>query len=157
LLTIHLLTVAGRMPDWVEAGYREYAERLGRECQLSLKSLPTSRKSQRQSSAEVIRQDGVRLLAAVPSGSHVVALAETGDHLSSAKFARRLQHWIDSHRDVCLLVGGADGLSTECRQKAKESWSLSALTFPHGLVRVIVAEQIYRACSLLNNHPYHRA
>jgi 23S rRNA (pseudouridine1915-N3)-methyltransferase len=145
------------MPDWVDAGYQEYAQRLGRDCALSLKTLPTSRKSQRQSSGEVIRQDGARLLAAVPAGSHVVALDEAGSNLNSAKFARRLQVWMDSYRDVSLLVGGADGLSDECRKHARESWSLSALTFPHGLVRVIVAEQIYRACSLLNNHPYHRA
>jgi 23S rRNA (pseudouridine1915-N3)-methyltransferase len=145
------------MPDWVDAGYREYAQRLGRECSLALKTLPTSRKSQRQSTSEVVMRDGERLLAAVPAGSHVVALDETGDRLDSARFARRLQMWMDSHRDVALLVGGADGLAQECRSHASEVWSLSPLTFPHGLVRVIVAEQIYRACSLLNNHPYHRA
>lgn len=144
------------MPEWVESGYREYAQRLGRDCSLTLKTLVSSRKSQRQASSEVVKRDGERLLAAVPSGSYVVALDERGHSLDSARFARHLQGWIDNHRDVCLLVGGADGLSAQCRQRASEIWSLSALTFPHGLVRVLVAEQIYRACSLLNNHPYHR-
>jgi len=97
------------------------------------------------------------LLAALPDKVRVVALDENGKERTTREMSRQLARWQEEGRDVALLVGGADGLSEACRERADDIWSLSRLTFPHPLVRVIVAEQIYRAWSLLNNHPYHRA
>lgn len=145
------------MPGWIETGYQEYSRRLGRDCRLQLRQLPTSRRSQHQSASEVVRQDGERLLAALPGSGPVVALDEKGASMDSAKLARRFRDWMENHNDVSLLIGGADGLSGACLEQASERWSLSPLTFPHGLVRVVVAEQIYRAYSLYHNHPYHRS
>lgn len=104
----------------------------------------------------IVRQEGERMIAAIPAGAHVVALDISGQPWSTPDLARAMQRWMLEEKAVALLVGGAEGLSEEVREQARESWSLSKLTFPHPLVRVIIAEQIYRAWSLLQNHPYHR-
>jgi len=145
------------MPRWIEEGYEDYAKRFGRDCELLLKELPSPRKSKSQESATVKQAEGELLLSAIPSGAHVVALDETGKLHDTAGVARRLAHWFEQYPQVALLVGGADGLANNCLASCQERWSLSPMTFPHALVRVIVAEQIYRAYSLMNNHPYHRA
>ena len=97
------------------------------------------------------------MLAAIPNHAHVVALDEHGEAWSSQDLAKLLNEWQQDYQDIALLIGGPEGLASECLQRAKQRWSLSAATLPHGLARVIVAEQLYRAWSLLNNHPYHRA
>jgi 23S rRNA (pseudouridine1915-N3)-methyltransferase len=103
------------------------------------------------------REEGERLLRAVPKGGLVIALDERGDAWDTAWLATELSGWLAGGREPALLVGGADGLSAECLQRAERRWSLSALTFPHPLVRVILAEQLYRAWTLVKGHPYHRA
>ena len=107
--------------------------------------------------ATAIRREGEGLLRAVPSGARIVVLDERGAAWSTADLAERLETWMADGRDTALLAGGPDGLAPECRDRADLSWSLSRLTFPHALVRVIVAEQLWRAWSLLHRHPYHRA
>lgn len=145
------------MPGWVEAGYAEYAKRLAGECSLQLVEIDPGHRGKGANLEQVRRDEGERLLKAVPKGALVIALDERGEVWDTARLSGELAGWLAGGRDAALLVGGADGLATECLQRAERSWSLSALTFPHPLVRVILAEQLYRAWSLVKGHPYHRA
>lgn len=145
------------MPDWVSAGYEEYAKRLNGECQLCLNELPAAKRSKNSAVEKIIEDESQRLLASVPRQNHIVALDNQGKSWSTENLAKQMSQWMQSGKDVSLLVGGPDGLSRVCLQRADQVWSLSPLTFPHPLVRVILAEQLYRAYSVLKNHPYHRA
>jgi len=156
-VNITLIAIGTKMPQWIEQGYDDYAKRLGRDCTLTLKEIPTPRRSKSEDSATVYKKEGELLLAAVPKAACTIALDEHGKLQSTRSVADRLKQLNESSRPLALLIGGADGLSDQVRQHSDEIWSLSKLTFPHALVRVIVAEQIYRSISLLNNHPYHRA
>jgi 23S rRNA (pseudouridine1915-N3)-methyltransferase len=156
-MRIHLLSVGTRMTGWVEAGFAEYARRLPPECRLRLVEIPPVARGKGEDSARVVRKEGERLLAGIPPQARTLALEVGGRLLSTEEVARELRGWLQGGRDVALLVGGPDGLDPACLERAESRWSLSPLTFPHPLVRVIVAEQLYRAWSLLHNHPYHRA
>lgn len=145
------------MPGWVEAGYAEYAQRMPAEVRLELKEIPAGKRGKNADVARILQDEGQRLQAAIPKGAHVVAMDVKGKSFTTEQLAARLGEWMQSGQDIALLVGGPEGLSAECRDLAHEYWSLSALTFPHPLVRIIVAEQLYRAWSVLKNHPYHRA
>ncbi|HEX6996514.1 MAG TPA: 23S rRNA (pseudouridine(1915)-N(3))-methyltransferase RlmH [Gammaproteobacteria bacterium] len=152
-----LLAASNRQPDWVVAGYREYAGRLRGRFVLELKEVKLARRTGGASVAQAVADEGERLLAAVPDGAHVVALSERGAPWSTADLAARLERWSALGAPVCLLLGGPDGLAPRCLERAAEQWCLSPLTLPHGLARIIVAEALYRAWSLLERHPYHRA
>lgn len=152
---LHLIAVGQRMPDWVRAGFSEYAKRMPRELKLELKVV--SAPSGALDPASLRRREAELLRAACPTGVRLIALDEQGDCVNTADLARRLENWQLQGQDVALLIGGANGLEPELRAEAEWVWSLSRLTFPHMLVRVLVAEQLYRAWSLLHNHPYHRA
>jgi 23S rRNA (pseudouridine1915-N3)-methyltransferase len=145
------------MPAWVEEGYNEYARRMPRECRLVLNEIPLARRSKSQVVERAIKEEGQRMLAALPDRQQVIALDVKGRSWSTEQLAKRLDGWRQDGRDVSLLVGGPDGLAAECLQRADQTWSLSALTLPHPLVRVVLAEQLYRAWSLNSGHPYHRA
>ena len=142
------------MPAWINEGYQEYAKRLSRACRLELIEL-----AQPKSGAAGLqkRQEGKILLDHIPGGNHVVALDGQGSSWDTATTAKQLEYWKGLGCDVTLMIGGPEGLSDECLERSDQRWSLSQLTFPHPLVRVIVAEQLYRAESILQNHPYHRA
>ena len=155
-MRIHLLAVGTRMPGWVSEGYAEYAKRLPRECELILKEIPPAKRAKHSDVSRLREDEGERMLAALPRDAQVVALDLGGQDWSTPELAQQLGRWLGNGRDVALLVGGPDGLSPACLQRANQAWRLSRLTFPHPVVRVIVAEQLYRAWSLLNNHPYHR-
>ncbi len=144
------------MPDWVRQGYEDYAKRLPRECELVLKEIAPGKRAKNSDVARIIHAEGERMITAIGKGSHVVSLDVQGAPWATPDLARAMQRWLAGGQHVALLVGGPEGLSSQARQLARESWSLSPLTFPHPLVRIIIAEQIYRAWSLLNNHPYHR-
>jgi 23S rRNA (pseudouridine1915-N3)-methyltransferase len=156
-MRIHLIAVGTRMPQWVVQGYRDYARRLPRECCLQLVEIPPGRRSKAQAAVTAQLEEGRHMLAAVPKICTVVALDVAGHAWSTAELATQLDRWLGSGRDVALLVGGPDGLAPDCLARAEHRWSLSTLTFPHALVRILVAEQLYRAWSILSNHPYHRA
>jgi len=144
------------MPAWVTAGYQDYARRLPRECALRLVEIPPGRRSKTRPAAQAVEEEGRRMLAAIPQDCLVVALEVTGRSWKTQTLASRLQEWMLSGRDIVLLIGGPDGLSGDCRQRADLRWSLSALTLPHALVRVVLAEQLYRAWTIIGGHPYHR-
>jgi 23S rRNA (pseudouridine1915-N3)-methyltransferase len=156
VLRLSLLTVSNRQPDWVDAGTDEYAKRLRGRCTLEVKAVPLARRTTSTPVERTMADEGERLLAAVPTGAHVVALAETGQPWSTKQLAAKLETWMERGAPVAFLVGGPDGLAPACVARANERWSLSGLTLPHGLVRVIVAEALYRAWSVLEGHPYHR-
>jgi 23S rRNA (pseudouridine1915-N3)-methyltransferase len=156
-MRIHLVAVGTRMPAWVTAGYTEYARRLPHECSLQLVEIPVSKRRKSLPAARAMQEEGQLMLAAIPAGCLVIALDVTGKAWSTEGLAERLQHWMAGGRDVALLVGGPDGLAPECLARSDMTWSLSALIFPHALVRIILAEQLYRAWSINAGHPYHRS
>ena len=160
-MKIVLAAVGTRMPGWVDEAFEDYAKRLPLACRLTLREVPTAYRGaagrKGAASTASMRREGESLLRAVPNGARVVALDERGTAWSTADLAERLEGWMADGRDTALLAGGPDGLAPECRERADLTWSLSRLTFPHALVRVIVAEQLWRAWSLLHRHPYHRA
>jgi 23S rRNA (pseudouridine1915-N3)-methyltransferase len=145
------------MPAWVTAGYTEYARRLPHECSLQLVEIPVSKRRKSLPAARAMQEEGQLMLAAIPAGCLVIALDVTGKAWSTEGLAERLQQWMAGGRDVALLVGGPDGLAPECLASSDMRWSLSALTYPHALVRIILAEQLYRAWSINAGHPYHRS
>ena len=155
-MRIHLLAVGERMPAWVNEAFGEYAGRLPGECSLSLREIPALKRGKNADLARIAEEEGARLLDAIPRDCFVVALDERGRSFSTTDLSQRLDEWMHSGRDLALLVGGPEGLTDACRRRADLTWSLSPLTFPHPLVRVILAEQLYRAWSLLRGHPYHR-
>lgn len=156
-MQISLIAVGTKMPGWVQDGYEEYARRMTSDCRLTLVEIPAPVRSKATDSARAVRDEGERMLKAVPKGAWVIALEVGGQQHSTESLAAALQRQMGAGRDLALLVGGADGLSAQCLERADERWSLSRMTFPHPLVRVILAEQLYRALSLSKNHPYHRA
>ncbi|OGI43452.1 MAG: 23S rRNA (pseudouridine(1915)-N(3))-methyltransferase RlmH [Candidatus Muproteobacteria bacterium RBG_16_65_31] len=155
-MQIHIIAVGTRMPAWVEAGYGEYAKRMPRECRLVLREIPAGRRAKGADIARLVREEGARQLAAVPAGARVVALERTGRELDTGGLAAALERQLASGTDLALLIGGPEGLSEECRKRADETWSLSKLTLAHPVARVVVAEQIYRAWSIIKGLPYHR-
>jgi len=156
-MRIHLIAVGTRMPSWVEQGYREFSKRLPRECSLRLVEIPLGKRGKSQAVARARHEEGQAMLAAIPPDCHAVALDVKGQPWSTEDLAARLQDWMASGRDLALLVGGPDGLSPACLERADQHWSLSALTFPHALVRMMLAEQLYRAWTITTGHPYHRS
>ena len=155
-MRIHLLAVGTRLAPWVTAGFQDYATRLPREFALRLVEVPTAKRTRTASVAALLDKEGARLLAAVPPGARVLALDRDGESWDSVRLSQVINGWMLDGRDVALLIGGPDGLAGACLARAEDRWSLSPLTLPHGMVRVLVAEQIYRAFSLLRGHPYHR-
>lgn len=155
-MQIHLIALGDRMPSWITEGYMEYAKRMPRECALLLKEIPLPKRQRNSDLARLLVEEGRRMSAAIPVAAHVIALDVGGRMHNTPELALAMQNWLAAGRDVCLLIGGPDGLAPVCMQHAHERWSLSALTLPHPLVRVLLAEQLYRAWSIVKNHPYHR-
>ena len=151
-----LVAVGTRMPAWVQTGYEEYAKRLPRDCALVLKEIPLAARGKNADLQRAICAEGEAMLAAIPAQERVIALDVGGKPQSTENLAAHLQQWQQQGGNTSLLIGGPDGLAASCLARAQERWSLSALTLPHPLVRIVLAEQLYRAWSLLNRHPYHR-
>lgn len=145
------------MPAWVTTGFQEYAKRLPADCRLELVEIPPGHRGKGADVQRAIEKESRQILAAIGKNEHVVALDVEGRQWSTEQLAGTIGDWQMGGQNIALLIGGPDGLSAECLALARQRWSLSNLTYPHPLVRVILAEQIYRAWSLLNNHPYHRA
>jgi len=156
-MRIHLICVGQRLPAWINEGYQEYAKRLPTSCQLELIEVPLRKRAKATNLAALQRQEGEEMLAKIKTGAYVIALDEHGPQWSSIQLSQQLAQWLQHYPNVTLLVGGPEGLTKECLQRAQQQWSLSALTLPHQIVRIVVAEQLYRAWSWLNHHPYHRA
>jgi len=155
-MRIRLIAVGTKMPGWVEEGYCEYAKRLPRDCTVELVELPLGPRGKSSSTAVAMEREGQAMMAAIGKGDRVIALDVKGKAWSTEQLARNLDEWRMSGANYSLLIGGPDGLAPECLALAEAKWSLSALTLPHPLVRILVIEQLYRAYSILHNHPYHK-
>lgn len=145
------------MPDWVEVASNDYGKRLPAEIKINSILLPLIKRGKNPDIPRIIRDESRKILAAVPKGSLLVVLDVVGKSISTMKLSTILEGWLQQAQDVSIVIGGPDGVSDELLAEAALKLSLSALTFPHPLVRIILLEQIYRAWSILNNHPYHRA
>lgn len=156
-MRIKLLAVGERMPAWVRDGFEDYAARLPREWRFELVEIPVAARGKNPDLARLKAAEGEKILKALPAGAALVALDERGDPRSTLEWARAIEGWQRDGQDRCLVIGGPDGLAPAVLQRAQQRWSLSRLTLPHALVRVLVAEQLYRAWTVLTNHPYHRA
>lgn len=154
---INLIAVGHKMPAWVEAGYVEYAERLKGDVTLSLKEIALQKRSDKNQIAAARQKEDEQILQQLALADYIVTLDIPGKIYTSEALAKRLQYWQQQARQLALVIGGPEGLSAAVKAKAHESWSLGKLTLPHPLVRIIVAEALYRAWSINQNHPYHRA
>lgn len=153
---IRLISVGRHTPAWVNDGFHEYAKRLPPPWRLELNEIALGKRGKHADIKRLQKTEGEKTLAAVPRDAVVIALDENGRQWNSRELANHLQTWQQHTPALALLIGGPEGLAPACKQRATQLWSLSQLTLPHQLVRVVVAEQIYRAWSLLNQHPYHR-
>jgi 23S rRNA (pseudouridine1915-N3)-methyltransferase len=152
-----LVAVGERAPAWVAQGFGEYQKRLSHWLPLELVEIEPGLRGKGRDAARAMQDEGARVLEALPKNAHVVALDGRGRQHTSEQFAQRLEHWRGQGRDLAFLIGGPEGHAGEVVQRADESWSLGPATLPHMLVRLLVAEQLYRAAAMLANHPYHRA
>lgn len=155
-MRLTVVCVGGKMPAWVDAGVGEYGKRLPRELKLTWREIPLARRGKDSKPEALRQQEGEQMLKAVPDGDRVIALDVGGSAWSTPELARQLEGWQMSGDNLSLLIGGPDGLSPDCLARAERRWSLSALTLPHPLVRILLAEQLYRAWTITVKHPYHR-
>ena len=151
-----LIAVGERAPDWVASGFSEYQKRLSHWLPLKLVEVTPGVRGKGRDAVRATSDEGARVLAALPKQAHVVCLDGRGQPHGSEQLAQRLEAWRQGGRDLAFLIGGPEGHAPEVLSAADESWSLGPMTLPHMLVRLVLAEQLYRACSLLANHPYHR-
>ncbi|MFI4956112.1 MAG: 23S rRNA (pseudouridine(1915)-N(3))-methyltransferase RlmH [Gammaproteobacteria bacterium] len=155
-MSLTVVAVGEKMPTWVTEVFHEYAKRLPHEYRLQLIEIPAAKRHKNANSLHLKTLESDKILAALPKGAYVVALDEHGALHTSTALAQRLGHWRREHPQICFVIGGPDGLSEAILTRAHEKWSLSPLTLPHPMVRVVLAEQLYRAWSILQDHPYHR-
>jgi 23S rRNA (pseudouridine1915-N3)-methyltransferase len=155
-MRLNVVAIGQRMPSWVRSGWSEYSKRFPRGFSLTLREVPAIKRSRNADIDSICRREGEALLAAAPAQGYLVALDEQGSQWSTAELAAHMAKWMKSSPDVTFLIGGPDGLSAACRDRAEVCWSLGKLTLPHSLVRVVLAEQLYRAWTIIQNHPYHR-
>lgn len=154
---IRLIAVGDRQPAWVGDAFERYARRMPRQWQFRLEVIATARRAGPDDGARAMAAEGRQVLAKIRASERLVVLDERGTQWSSTELARRLEAWQTGGDDLAFVIGGPDGVAAECLQRAECHWSLSKLTLPHGLTRVLVAEQLYRAWTVMTGHPYHRA
>lgn len=155
-MRIRIIAVGTKMPDWVEQGYQEYLKRMPRDVSVEMLELPLAMRSKNSDIAKAMEREGDAMLASIGKGEQVIALDVKGKSWSTEQLAEQLATWKMSGANYCLLIGGPDGLAPAALALASVKWSLSPLTLPHPLVRILVIEQLYRACTILQNHPYHK-
>jgi len=151
-----IAAVGHKMPGWIEDGFAEYAKRMPPECRIHLKEIKPVERSGSRTAETVMAQERAKIEAVIPKGSRIVALDERGKDLTTMHLSQLLTQWQQDGRDVTFVIGGADGLDAGFKANADMLVRLSSLTLPHGMVRVLLAEQLYRAWSITQNHPYHR-
>ena len=151
-----LISVGRRMPTWVNEAFADYAKRFRGSVRLELVEVEPCKRSRKTDVEQLVREEGERLLSMAPADYRLVALDIMGKQFSSEDLAGKLSDWIDQAQNVALLVGGADGVSAQVLEETDECWSLSRFTLAHSLVRVVIAEQLYRAHSIVMGLPYHR-
>ncbi|MBX9901143.1 MAG: 23S rRNA (pseudouridine(1915)-N(3))-methyltransferase RlmH [Burkholderiaceae bacterium] len=151
-----IAAVGHKMPSWIETGFQEYAKRMPAECKVILKEIKPVERSGSKTAETVMALERAKIEAVIPKNAMIIALDERGKDLTSVGLAQELEQWQQNGRDVVFVIGGADGLDAQFKAKADALLRISSLTLPHGMVRVLLAEQLYRAYSITQNHPYHR-
>lgn len=151
-----IVSVGHKMPDWITIGFNEYTKRMPREAQISLLEIKPEPRTTGKTMAQIMEAEAQRIISALPQNCRRIALDERGAQPTTRQLAAQMQDWMREGGDVAFIVGGADGLHESVKQAAQQLMAMSALTLPHAFVRVLLAEQLYRAHSLLHNHPYHR-
>lgn len=154
-MRLWIVAVGNKMPDWVDAAFAEYAKRMPREARIELVEIKPEKRGGK-ATQQILDAERERILAALPQNCQLLALDERGEALTTRQLAKAMAEWMGGGQDVAFVVGGADGLHEEIKRSARRLLSLSAMTLPHGLARVVLAEQLYRALTVLQNHPYHR-
>lgn len=152
-----IVAVGHKMPAWIETGYNEYAKRMPPDCRLQLKEIKPVDRSGSRNAETVMAMEKGRIEEALPKNARLVVLDERGKDLTTLQLSQYLNQWRQEGGDVAFVIGGADGLDAELKKKADLTIRISSMTLPHGMVRVLLAEQLYRAWSITQNHPYHRA
>jgi 23S rRNA (pseudouridine1915-N3)-methyltransferase len=152
-----IAAVGHKMPAWIETGFGEYAKRMPPECRIQLKEIKPVERSGSKTAISAMALERTRIEAAIPNGSRIIALDECGKYINTMQLSQYLLQWQQNGSDVTFVIGGADGLDAEFKKQADMQIRISSLTLPHGIVRVLLAEQLYRAWSITQNHPYHRA
>ena len=155
-MKLYVIAVGNKMPDWITAGFNEYAKRMPREARIELIEIKPESRTSGKTTTQIMEAEAQRILAALPQNTLRIALDEHGATPTTKQLATQMQNWLGEGRDVVFIIGGADGLHESVKQAAHQLMALSAFTLPHGMVRVLLAEQLYRAHSLMHNHPYHR-
>jgi len=153
---LFILAVGNKMPSWITEGFNEYTKRMPREAKIELVEIKPEARNSGKSAQQIMEAEAQRIKAALPAGALCIALDEHGATPTTRQLSQQMQDWMRQGRDVAFVIGGADGLHESVKHLAQQLMALSALTLPHGMVRVLLAEQLYRAHSLLHNHPYHR-
>lgn len=151
-----IAAVGHKMPAWIESGFGEYAKRMPSDCRIVLKEIKPVERSGSKTAETAMALERTKIEAAVPKGARIIALDEHGKDLTSMQLSQLLKQWQQDGGDVTFVIGGADGLDPDFKKKADMLIRISSLTLPHGMVRVMLAEQLYRAWSITQNHPYHR-
>lgn len=155
-MQVVIAAVGHKMPAWIESGFGEYTKRMPADCRIVLKEIKPVERSGSKTAETAMALERARIEATIPKGARIIALDEHGKDLTSVQLAQKLTQWQQDGGDVVFVIGGADGLDAEFKQKADMMIRISSLTLPHGMVRVLLAEQLYRAWSITQNHPYHR-
>jgi len=151
-----IVSVGHKMPDWITAGFNEYAKRMPREARIELLEIKPEPRSTGKNTAQIMEAEAQRILAALPQNCLRIVLDERGAQPTTRQLAAQMQDWMRAGRDVAFIIGGADGLHESVKRAAQQMMALSSLTLPHAMVRVLLAEQLYRVHSMMHNHPYHR-
>jgi len=155
-MKLFIVSVGHKMPDWITTGYSEYTKRMPREARIELLEIRPEPRTTGKTTLQIMEAEAQRILHALPQTCRRIALDEHGAQPTTKQLAAQMKDWMGEGRDVAFIIGGADGLHDSVKQAAGQLMALSALTLPHAFVRVLLAEQLYRAHSLMHNHPYHR-
>ena len=155
-MKIYILAVGNKLPKWINFAFTEYAKRLSQEITIQLIEIKPEKRTNNKNKEQILNIEYQRIKAATPTGCRLIVLDEHGEQWTSVQLANIIEKWMQAGGDTVFIIGGADGLHNDIKSSANAVFALSKLTFPHGLVRVLLAEQLYRATSLIKNHPYHR-
>jgi len=155
-MKLFIVSVGHKMPDWISTGFNEYAKRMPREAKIELVEIRPEPRTTGKTVPQIMEAEAQRILAVLPQNCQCIALDERGTQPTTMQLAGQMQDWMHEGCDVAFIIGGADGLHVSVKQAARQLMALSALTLPHAIVRVLLAEQLYRAHSMMHNHPYHR-
>ncbi len=156
IMKLYIVAVGNKMPTWIDAGFNEYSKRMPTELSIQLINIKPEKRGEGKNTEQILTAEGLRIKAALPSSCQIVVLDENGKQWSTINLAERIKGWMGDGSKTAFIIGGSDGLHGDIKKLAKYILALSAMTLPHGLVRVVLAEQLYRANSIIKRHPYHR-